>query len=226
LYPRDCLQDSVDTSPLLEEHSQGGDDNALEHAAGRKQASNSNELKLENVECGRLLQMREVLTQRLLLKQTLGPDFGKLEFNKLMLLRQISKLRENGPRLRFATVVDEPTWGERHEEHAHTEQNSRGELQSKRYEPRRLLLAASSSADEVRPVVDPETDHDTKRDTQLLQSDQRTTDFRGRNLGVVHGYNHRKRTDAHTGDPSTCKDRVVASGRSCALDNHTNDKDG
>lgn len=40
------VQDGVDSRPLLEEHSQCRDDDALEHATGGEETTNSHELQL------------------------------------------------------------------------------------------------------------------------------------------------------------------------------------
>jgi len=41
-------------------------------------------------------------------------------------------------------------------------------------------------------VVNPETDHDTKRDGQLLKTNKCTTNFGRSDFGVVHGNDHRQ----------------------------------
>lgn len=170
--------------------------------------------------------MREVLAQRLLLEKRLSLDLRKLELNELVLLWQASELRKNALGFSLAVVVDEPTWREGHEDHAHTEKDSRNELQAERQKPCGFLLCSACAPDKVCAVVDPETDHDTEGNGQLLETNKCTTYLRRRNLGVVHGNNHGERTDTHTGDETSGKDGVVAGADGCGLDYDTKDEDG
>lgn len=109
-----------------------------------------------------------------------------------MVLIKTAETGENATSLSLLAVVDEPTRRKRHEDHTDTEKNSGGKLESERKKPCSLFLSSSSAANVVGTVVDPETDHDTQGDAQLLETDKRTTHFRRRNLGIVHGYNHRE----------------------------------
>ncbi len=51
-------------------------------------------------------------------------------------------------------------------------------------------------------LVNPETDHDTETDGQLLGCDQGTANLGGRDLGVVDGNDHGQATDTHTASKS------------------------
>lgn len=44
----------------------------------------------------------------------------------------------------------------------------------------------------------PVRNHDTKGDSELLKSNERTTNFRRGQLGIVEGYNHGERSDTKT----------------------------
>lgn len=56
-------------------------------------------------------------------------------------------------------------------------------------------------------LVDPETDHDTGFDGELLQRNKRASDLRRSTFGIVHGDNHGERTDTHTSDKSSSENR-------------------
>ena len=106
---RRIVQDGVDTSPLLEEHGKCGNSDALEHAPGGEQTTDSNKLELEDGHSAHVLEMREVLCKRLLLEQTLGADLGVLELDEFVVGRQVSEAGENTTGFVLAVVVDEPT---------------------------------------------------------------------------------------------------------------------
>ena len=59
----------VNTSPLLEEHSYGGNNDTLEHSLGLEQRTNGHKLQLEDVQSCLLLEVREHLGNGTLLKQ-------------------------------------------------------------------------------------------------------------------------------------------------------------
>ena len=82
--------------------------------------------------------------------------------------RNPANLAEDPQRLVVATLVDEPTWGEGHEEDADAENGGGDELERQRDTPCSFALALSGSADEVGAVVDPEGDHDPEGYSQLL----------------------------------------------------------
>lgn len=60
----------------------------------------------------------------------------------------------------------------RHEERAETKDECRHKLQRNWNAPCRFLLRLPRTADEVCAVVNPEGDHDTERDRELLQGDK------------------------------------------------------
>jgi len=66
---------SIDTGPLLEEHSNSSNDNTLKHSLGLEQRTHSDELKFKDVSSSLFLQMRETLCQTPLLEKRLGLDF-------------------------------------------------------------------------------------------------------------------------------------------------------
>lgn len=47
-------------------------------------------------------------------------------------------------------------------------------------------------------LINPEGDHDTGADSELLEGNKRTSDLRRSDLGVVHGDDHGKGTNTHT----------------------------
>jgi hypothetical protein len=51
--------------------------------------------------------------------------------------------------------------------------------------------------------VNPEGDHNSESDSQLLESDQATSYFRGCNLGIVQRDRHTERTNPETSDETT-----------------------
>jgi hypothetical protein len=122
--------------------------------------------------------------------------------------------------------VDEPTGTEGHEDHTNAEKDCGRQLQAERDEPCGFLLRRASAADEVRAVVDPETDHDAESDGQLLETNKRTTNLGRCDFGIVHGNNHGERANTHTGDESSGEDGVVAGADRGGLDDDTNDEDG
>lgn len=154
-------------------------------------------------------------------------DLGVLKLDEFVFLGKTTKVGEYTACLGFTAVVDEPTRRERHENHTSTKKHSRGELQGEREEPSSFLLSVSSSAtDVIGAVVDPETDHDTQCDTQLLKTNKRTSNLWRRDLGVVHGDNHGQGTDSHTGYETATENSVVAlTGGGSALDDDTDHED-
>ena len=123
------LRDYV-PGPLLEEHGACSDDDALKHGLALEQATNSDELKLGYAAGTHVLQMREVFLEGLLFEKRLRPDLGVFEFNQFVVLRQASETSEHTAGFRLAIVVDEPTRGEGHKEHAYTKEYSWNKLKA------------------------------------------------------------------------------------------------
>lgn len=117
---------------MLKEHGKGSDNDALEHAFGCKQASNSDELELERRQSTLVLQMREVLLKRLLLEPRLRLDLSVLELNEFMVLWKPSKFRKHAVCISFSIVVHQLTRRKWHEDHADAEEGRRSELQRER----------------------------------------------------------------------------------------------
>jgi len=215
------------TYPLLEEHGERGDQDTLEHAPSGEETANSDELQLEDRQRAHVLEMGESLGQRLLLEETLSADLCVLKLDELVLLGEAAKIGEYTARLCFTAVMDEPTGRERHEDHTSTEKHSGSQLQSEREKPSSLLLSVSPGAtDVVGAVVDPETDHDTQGNAQLLKTHKRTSYLGRCDLGVVHGDNHGQGTDTHTGNETATENSIVAlTGGSSALNDDTDHED-
>ena len=171
--------------------------------------------------------MRESLCERLLLKQALSANLSVFEFDEFVVLVQTTEACENAASLVFFAVVNEPTRREGHENHTDAKKDGRSKLESEGKKPCSLLLFPASATNVVGTIVDPETDHDTKRNAQLLETDKSATDFGRRNLGIVHGYNHGERTDTHTRYETTTENSVVALAcGSGALNDDTDDENG
>lgn len=126
---------SVDTSPLLEEHSDGGNDDSLEHGLGLEKGGNGHKLELEDVQGSLLLEVRERLGNSALLKQRLCLDFEKFKLNELVVSWQVAERSEVVAGLLFTVVVHQPTWGERHPDHSDEENERWDELEADRDEP-------------------------------------------------------------------------------------------
>jgi len=137
---------------------------------------------------------------------------------------KVAELGKNTASVGFAFVVDEPTRREWHEDHADTEDERRDELQAEGKQPSSFLLATARASNVVRAVVDPETDHDAEGDGELLKTNESTADFRRSDLGIVHGNDHRERTDTHTSDETTGENRAVASRDGSCLDDDSEDE--
>lgn len=84
---RRIVQHSVDTGPLLEEHSSRRYNHTLKHSLALEQAADSNKLQLRDACSAHVLEMREILLEGLLLEQRLGFDFGVFKLNEIMVLR-------------------------------------------------------------------------------------------------------------------------------------------
>lgn len=164
----------------LEEHGHSSSNNTLKHSRGAEQRRNSHKLQLERVPSGRLDEAGELLRGRPLLEQRLGLDLEKLELDQLVVLGQVAQGSQVPAGLVLAAVGHQPARGEGHEGHAGEEDQRGGDLEAGRQHPGRVaLLAALGAADEVRPVVDPEADHDAEGDGELLGCDEGASDFGG-----------------------------------------------
>ena len=171
--------------------------------------------------------MWEVLAQGLLLEQALRFDLREFELDEFVVLRQTAQPGKHAMSVGLAVVMNEPARAEGHEYHAYAEQDCGRELQAQGHEPSCFLLGASRAADEVRAVVDPEGNHDSERDAELLQTDKRAADFGRCNLSIVHRHDHAEGADAHTGDEAAGENGVVAcAGGGGALDDDSDDEDG
>ena len=129
----DCggiVQNGVDASPLLEEHSDGGNADTSEHRFGAEQGADGHELQLEDIPSGEIAEAGPVLCHGALLKERLGFDFQELEFDQLMVLGKAAEVCQHLSSFCFAIVMDEPTRRERHEEDSSEEDNGREELET------------------------------------------------------------------------------------------------
>lgn len=120
---------------LLEEHGHGSNNDTLEHGLGLEKRSDRNPLQLKRVPDSLLLQVREVLCETALLKQRLRLDLKELELNQFVVLRKIAEVSEDGASLLLATVVEEPSGGEGHPEHAEEEDDGGRDLDADGDEP-------------------------------------------------------------------------------------------
>ena len=144
------VEDGIDARPLLEEHGDGGDDDSLEHGSGLEEFLDGDELELEDVPGSRLTEVGEQLGDGALLKQRLGLDLEEFELDEFVLLVKSSEVGQHLACFLLASVVDQPTGGEGHEDHA-DEQNHGGEdLKADGREPSGIGLGLDSgAADEV-----------------------------------------------------------------------------
>lgn len=185
----------IQSSPLLEKHGQTGHDDTLEHRLRLEKRTDGDELQLDSGPSRVISKVREMFGDRALLEERLGPDLCELKLNELVVLGQTAKLGQGTFRIRLSVVMDKPTTriskkktpskalpensprAEGHEHHSDTENNSRRQLQAQRNEPGRVLLSTACAADVVGSVVNPEGNHDAKRDGQLLQTHQGSSDL-------------------------------------------------
>lgn len=218
----------IDTRPLLKKHRHRRHNHPLKHGLCLKQRFDSHKLQLERVPRRLRPQLGEMFSHSPLLEKTLRFDLEELELDEFMVGGQAPEIGKHLARLGLAAVVDEPAGGEGHEEHP-KEENERGrDLQTNGGQPRCVALRGEGRpADEVRPVVDPETDHDAKGDGELLEGDQTAADLGWGNFAVVDGHNHGEAAHAHTRDETACEDRVVpGGGDGCGLDDDAQEEDG
>jgi hypothetical protein len=131
--------------------------------------------------------MREILGESLLLEKRLRLDLGEFELDEVAVFGEVAEFGKYSEGFAFAIVVDEPTRGEGHEDHTDTKDERGNELQSEWEEPRGFLLPVTGATDVVlggavsatllasdgfaySAIVNPETDHDTQRNGQLLET--------------------------------------------------------
>lgn len=69
----------------------------------------------------------------------------------------------------LAVVMDEPTGGEGHEDHADAQDQAWHQLEAEGQKPSSFGLSVACPADVVSAVVDPERDHNACHDGKLLQ---------------------------------------------------------
>jgi hypothetical protein len=154
---------------LLEKHGDGSNDNPLEHSLGLEKGSNGNKLEFEDVPCGLLAKMRESFGNAAFLEQGLSLNLKEFQLDKLMIDREVTKGCEVLPSFFLTVMVHQPTWGEGHPDHADDEDESWNELKADGYQPCCVgLRLECGAANVVGSIIDPETDHDAKRDGKLL----------------------------------------------------------
>ena len=129
------VENSIDSGPLLEEHSETSNDDSSEHGHRFEQAGDGHELKLDGVYSSLFGQVWELLCGGTLLEDALGLDLGVFDFNELVVLREATKIGKHTTALGFAVVVDKPTWREGHEDHTNAEKYGWSELEAKGKEP-------------------------------------------------------------------------------------------
>lgn len=185
---RRIVQHRVDTSPLLEKHGDGGHNDPTEHGHAPEEGTNGHELELERVPPVLFGKVREIGLHRPLLEHRLGLDLEELQFDGLVIKRSAlaTQFGNDAARLLLAAVVDKPTRRVRHEKHTDEQNDRRRQLQAQRDQPGGLALGVSSAADVVGAVVDPEGNHDSKLDRELLDTNQHASNFRRRALGVIY----------------------------------------
>jgi hypothetical protein len=184
---RSVVENGVDAGPLLEEHGDSGNDDALEHGLGLEEGADSDELELEGVPGGQLGEMRELLGNAALLEHGLGLDLEEFELNQFVVLGKLTEGGEGAASFVFTAVVDEPSRRERHPKHTDEKNGSGYELNADGHEPGSIGLIVAGSADVVGSIVDPEGDHDTEGNGQLLAGYKSTT-----NLTVVRSEKYNK----------------------------------
>lgn len=177
---------SVNTSPLLEEHGNGGNDDALEHGLGLEQRCNGHKLQLEDVHGSLLGEVGERLGNGALLKHGLSLDLEELEFDQLVVRGKITERGEVLAGLVFPVVVHQPTRRKGHPDHTDEQDKCWDKLDANGHQPGCVGLGFDrGAANVVCSVVDPETDHDAKGNSELLKCDESTTDLTIRSQFIV-----------------------------------------
>lgn len=126
--------------------------NTLEHGLALEEGTDGLELEFGKGQGGTVSEVRVLLGDCALLEQRLGPDLAVLELDELVVLRKATKSGKSGTGFGLAAVVDEPTWGEWHEDHTDEEEDGGNELQAKRDEPSGILLAGTGASNVVGTV--------------------------------------------------------------------------
>lgn len=108
----------------------------------------------------------------------------KLDLNQIVLLGQMPGIGKDMECFIVSALVHEPPRGEWHEKDTDTEDNSGDELEGEWNSPCRFMLTLSGATDEVGAVVNPKGDHDTERDGELLEGDERAANFWGGEFGA------------------------------------------
>jgi hypothetical protein len=91
----------------------------------------------------------EALRDAALLEERLGLDLEELELDELVALGKVAQVGEDLTGLLLAAVVEQPSRGEGHPDHADEEDDGRAELQTDGDEPGSVGLALVGAADEV-----------------------------------------------------------------------------
>lgn len=186
---------------MLEKHRHSSHNDPSEHGHGRKESRDGDELELKGVPGRLLLEVGEPLSKASLLELRLGLDLEEFELKKLVVGWEIAEIHEHLTGFFVTTVVDEPTGREWHPDHADEEADRRGNLKADGDEPGGIgLCLEGRSTDEVAAVVDPEADHDSKGDGELLQSDKSSTNLsvKGVSCWILTDGNEDRLTGAHT----------------------------
>ena len=102
------VQDGVDASELLEEHRDGGDDDAAEHGLGAEEGGNGHELELEDVPGLELDQVGPFLRDTPLLEGRLGFDLEEFEFDEFVVFAKVAEVGEHLAGFLLAAVMEEP----------------------------------------------------------------------------------------------------------------------
>ena len=90
--------------------------------------------------------------------------------HKVIIWGEVPRSAENLESLIITALVHEPTRREWHEQDSNTQNNGRNKLKRNWDAPRSLTLSSSHATNVVGSVVDPEGNHDTEGDCELLQS--------------------------------------------------------
>ena len=122
--------------------------------------------------------MWEVLSRCAFLEHGLCLDLQEFQLDELVVGGEVSERSQVASRFVLASMVYQPSWGERHPYHSDYEDECWHELKADRYEPCGVGLGLEGGAsDVVGSVVDPETDHDAECNSKLLQCNQSTTNL-------------------------------------------------
>lgn len=132
---RSVVKNGVNAGPLLEKHGDSGHNDALEHGLGLEEGADGDELELEGVPGGQLGQMRELLSNAALLEHGLSLYLEEFELDQFVILGKLAERGESAASLVFTAVVNEPSGGEGHPEHADEQNGSGYELDADGHEP-------------------------------------------------------------------------------------------